>query len=67
MTDQRYVRASANLDYGQWMLRLFGWFFALKAPWCVPLFSERCLHGVRVIPLGFGWRITVRPVPKDAA
>lgn len=33
--------------------------FFLRAPWDEPLFSERNRLDSR-IPLGFGWRITVR-------
>lgn len=43
----------------------FGKRFMLKGPRVVPLFSERYRQGVRVIPLGFGWRITIRELSHD--
>lgn len=58
----RYARASASWAYGMWMIRLWGRFFQLKAPWWHALFSERYRYGVKVIPLGFGWRITIRTI-----
>ena len=47
---------------GAWHLRLFGYVIALKAPSFPPLFSERYRQGVRVVRLGFGWRITIRKI-----
>ena len=38
----------------------FGKVIALKAPWCIALFSERNRCKTSVIPLGFGWRLTIR-------
>lgn len=36
---------------------------ALKSPRWPVIYSERLRLGVRVIPLGFGWRITIRTTP----
>jgi len=54
----------ASWTYGLWMVRMFGYFIRLRAPWNEPLFSERNGYDP-VIPLGFGWRITIRKVPVD--
>lgn len=59
----RYMRWSFSPVYGQAMIRLRGKFYALKAPWCRPLFSERYGY-VGVIPIGFGWRITIRSIDQ---
>lgn len=45
--------------------RLFGCVIALKSPRWPALFSERNRRDVRVIPLGFGWRITLRKIDKE--
>lgn len=61
----RYLRWSFMPRYGHAMIRLRGKFYCLKAPWCAPLFSERYRMGVRVIPLAFGWRITIKQIDWD--
>lgn len=62
----RYMRCHVAPRYGSAMIRLRGKFYVLRAPWCRPLFSER-YGDMRVIRLGFGWRITVRDVGSDPA
>lgn len=57
----RYLRYVFDPRSGMVILRLFGRFVAIKAPWCRALFSERA-RAYPVIPLGFGWRITLRKV-----
>jgi len=58
----RYVRFRASPRYGQIVFRVRRRMYALKAPWCVAVFSERYGYDT-VLPLGFGWRITVRDLP----
>lgn len=45
-----------------WQMRIGRKLIALKSPLWPVIFSERYRQGVRVIPLGFGWRITIRRV-----
>ena len=39
----------------------FGWWGILKAPWNLPLFSER-YGDEKFWPLGFGWRWKIRRI-----
>ena len=49
------------LDWGwSYGVNLFGMRIMLKSPKWPALFSERNRMGVRVLPLGKGWRVTVR-------
>jgi hypothetical protein len=50
--------------YGLFSIRLRSRFFKLKAPWCLPLFSERAGLEKR-IRLFFGWRVLVIPIRGD--
>lgn len=45
-----------------WRSRIFGRVIALKSPRWPVLFTERERRGVRVIPLGRGWGITIRRI-----
>lgn len=63
MKDSRtFVRT--DWEYGNCTVCVLGYGFQIKAPWNIPLFSER--YGYRTkLPLGFGWRILafkLRPV-----
>lgn len=62
MTHLRYY---FSYKYGLFMLRFRSNFYSLKAPWNTPLFSERNRFGVRVIPIWFNWRISIRKVEPD--
>lgn len=62
MSKQRYMRWHWDWQYGLFLIRLFGWFVMLKAPWSAPLFSERERRGCWVLPIARGWRILVRKV-----
>jgi hypothetical protein len=57
----KYMRWGFWPRHGLFMVRLFGKFYRLRAPWSEPLFSER-MGLDPVIHLGWGWRITIRKV-----
>jgi hypothetical protein len=48
---------------GSWWIGVWRFRVILKAPWNGPLFSERYGHAT-VFPLGFGWRVRFRLVPR---
>jgi len=56
----RRVRFRISLVDGIATLWVRDKLYALRAPWRTALFSERYRRGVRTIPLGFGWRLTIR-------
>ncbi|MEW9855947.1 hypothetical protein [Novosphingobium sp. M1R2S20] len=53
-------RFYANWRALSFFIRIGGTVFALKSPKLRPLWSERNLRGVRVLPLIGGWRVTWR-------
>jgi hypothetical protein len=59
MGQEKHLRFGFWPRYGKLMIRVRGRFYSLDAPWRRPLFSERSRLGIKVIPLGLGWRILV--------
>ncbi len=55
-----YLLFGFSWTFGHVGVRLGRWWCQIKAPWFPILFSERYRCGVRVLPLGFGWRITAK-------
>jgi len=51
-----------KLDGWSWYLHVGRRIVALKSPKFPSLFSEREAVTVKTIPLGFGWRITIRKI-----
>ena len=45
---------------GIWGLRIGRSYTTLCAPWRRPLYSERIRSGMKVLPIGFGWRLRFR-------
>lgn len=57
------------MSEGMWAVTLLharGFIVRLKAPSFPTLFTERYSKRVRTIPLGFGWRITIRDLRRRA-
>lgn len=62
MPDTNFKRL--NISRRGIFLRIRDTVYALKGPRSGALYSERTRSGVRVFPLAFGWRITVRDVAR---
>ena len=51
---------TGSREWGLWGIRLGRYYVTLASPKRRPLFSERYRRGVRVLPLGGGWRLRLR-------
>lgn len=56
----RWCHITGSLRFHVWGVRIGRRYLSLAGPKSVPLFSERYRLGVRVLPLGKGWRIRLR-------
>lgn len=55
------MRVFGSVSHGVWGFLAFGWWGILRAPWDVPLFSERYGYE-KYTRLCAGWRFKVRRV-----